>query len=76
MRYFRQLAAVLSIPGKDVYKRQAYVTGDGNRGPHAWVNLLTTDETWQSYGGYGYNTCLLYTSRPDWRGPASNKGHS
>lgn len=34
----------------------AYVTGDGNRGPHAWVNLLTTDETWQSYGGYGYNT--------------------
>lgn len=23
----------------------AYVTGDGNRGPHAWVNLLTTDET-------------------------------
>ena len=34
----------------------AYVTGDGNRGPHAWINLLTTDETWQSYGGYGYNT--------------------
>lgn len=34
----------------------AYVTGDGNRGPHAWVNLLTTDETWQSCGGYGYNT--------------------
>ncbi len=34
----------------------AYVTGDGNRGSHAWINLLTTDETWQSYGGYGYNT--------------------
>lgn len=34
----------------------AYVTGDGNRGGHAWVNLLTTDETWQSCGGYGYNT--------------------
>lgn len=34
----------------------AYITGDGNRGPHAWINLLTTDETWQSYGGYGYNT--------------------
>lgn len=34
----------------------AYVTGDGNRGPHAWVNLLTADDTWQSYGGYGYNT--------------------
>lgn len=34
----------------------AYVTGDGNRGPHAWINLLTTDETWQSCGGYGYNT--------------------
>lgn len=34
----------------------AYVTGDGNRGAHAWVNLLTADDTWQSYGGYGYNT--------------------
>lgn len=34
----------------------AYVSGDGNRGGHAWINLLTTDETWQSCGGYGYNT--------------------
>ncbi|MFR4416994.1 MAG: hypothetical protein ACLT8E_06205 [Akkermansia sp.] len=42
----------------------AYVTGDGNRGPHAWVNLLTTDETWQSYGGYGYNTGIFPSAQP------------
>ena len=33
-----------------------YITGDGNRGGHAWVALLTADKTWTSFGSYGYNT--------------------
>lgn len=32
------------------------VVGDGNRGPHAWVNLLNTDKGWTGAGSYGYKT--------------------
>ena len=33
-----------------------YVSGDGDRGPHAWVGLLTADKTWTGAGSYGYST--------------------
>ena len=33
-----------------------YVAGDGPRGGHAWVNLLTSDKAWTMTGSYGYKT--------------------
>ena len=30
--------------------------GDGDRGPHAWVGLLTADRTWTSAGSIGYSS--------------------
>lgn len=32
------------------------MVGDGNRGPHAWVGLLTSDDNWTITGSYGYRT--------------------
>ncbi len=40
----------------------AYVTGDGNRGPHAWFVYMASDKGWQSAGGYGYTSGM--TSNP------------
>lgn len=33
-----------------------YITGDGDRGPHAWIASLIDKVTWQQTGSYGYNT--------------------
>lgn len=33
-----------------------YITGDGDRGPHAWVGLLTSDKIWTQTGSYGYSS--------------------
>lgn len=33
-----------------------YISGDGDRGPHAWVGLLTGEKEWSSSGSYGYST--------------------
>lgn len=33
-----------------------YISGDGERGPHAWVGLLTAPRSWTSSGSYGYAT--------------------
>ena len=33
-----------------------YITGDGNRGPHAWIALMTSDKGWTGTGSYGYKT--------------------
>lgn len=40
----------------------AYVTGDGNRGPHAWFVYMDSATHWQSAGGYGYTSGM--TSDP------------
>lgn len=32
------------------------ITGDGARGPHAWVGLMTSDKGWSLAGSYGYST--------------------
>ena len=32
------------------------IVGDGDRGPHAWVALLSGDKGWTTTGSYGYNT--------------------
>ena len=34
----------------------AYVTGDGNRGGHAWFVYLTKEGKWVTAGGYGYTS--------------------
>lgn len=34
----------------------AYVTGDGNLGPHAWFIYMDTDNSWSSAGRYGSYT--------------------
>ena len=33
-----------------------YITGDGDRGGHAWIALLTSDKGWEGTGSYGYKT--------------------
>lgn len=33
-----------------------YISGDGDRGPHAWVATLVDQVTWKQTGSYGYNT--------------------
>ena len=33
-----------------------YISGDGDRGPHAWVGLLTGEKEWTGAGSYGYST--------------------
>ena len=33
-----------------------YITGDGDRGPHAWIGLMTSDKGWTGTGSYGYKT--------------------
>lgn len=33
-----------------------YATGDGDRGPHAWVVLLVDDKTWVPINNYGYTS--------------------
>ncbi len=37
----------------------AIITGDGDRGPHAWVGLMTSDKAWSTTGSYGYKTGRL-----------------
>ena len=32
------------------------ISGDGDRGRHAWVGLLSNDKGWTTTGSYGYNT--------------------
>ncbi len=32
------------------------IVGDGDRGLHAWVGLLSSDKGWTTTGSYGYNT--------------------
>ncbi len=33
-----------------------YITGDGDRGPHAWIATMVDALTWKQTGSYGYNT--------------------
>lgn len=33
-----------------------YITGDGDRGPHAWIATLVDDVNWRQTGSYGYNS--------------------
>lgn len=33
-----------------------YITGDGDRGGHAWVAMMVDDATWKQTGSYGYKT--------------------
>lgn len=33
-----------------------YITGDGDRGPHAWIATLIDDVNWQQTASYGYRT--------------------
>lgn len=33
-----------------------YITGDGDRGGHAWIATLVDDVSWKQTGSYGYNT--------------------
>lgn len=33
-----------------------YITGDGDRGPHAWIATLIDKTTWKQTGSYGYKT--------------------
>ena len=33
-----------------------YVSGDGNRGPHAWLVYMANDKEYVTSGSYGYNT--------------------
>ncbi len=33
-----------------------YITGDGDRGGHAWVAHMVDDNTWRQTGSYGYKT--------------------
>lgn len=33
-----------------------YITGDGDRGGHAWVVHMVDDNTWRQTGSYGYKT--------------------
>lgn len=48
--YAAGTAKCLGIPA-------TYVSGDGARGPHAWVNILTSDKSgWTGAGSYGYKT--------------------
>lgn len=34
----------------------AYVSGDGDRGPHAWIVTQVGRDAWAQTGSYGYNT--------------------
>lgn len=33
-----------------------YITGDGDRGGHAWIAHMVDDNTWRQTGSYGYKT--------------------
>lgn len=33
-----------------------YITGDGARGPHAWIAYMPDDHTWANAGSYGYTS--------------------
>lgn len=33
-----------------------YITGDGDRGGHAWIASMVDKTTWKQTGSYGYNT--------------------
>lgn len=33
-----------------------YITGDGDRGPHAWIAAMTDKTSWKQTGSYGYTT--------------------
>ena len=33
-----------------------YITGDGDRGGHAWIAILANDKEWKGTGSYGYKT--------------------
>ena len=38
----------------------AFVFGTGNRGPHAWIEFMPKDNTWESYGGQGIINGFVY----------------
>ena len=42
------------------------ITGDGNRGGHAWVGLMVSEKAWVQVGSYNYNTGYFIN-------PCSNK---
>ena len=47
--YAANTAKCMGIPA-------TYVGGDGDRGPHAWVDIMTSDKEWTGSGSYGYKT--------------------
>lgn len=47
--YAANTAKCMGIPA-------TYVAGDGDRGPHAWVNIMTSEKEWTGSGSYGYKT--------------------